>query len=85
MFLAASDDPAETVCQRENSARSGSEELTKKVRKAKVIRAFNTVPREVLFGVYEARRKAHRPSLVHCGDDEESKKVAGCVDPRCRF
>ena len=55
---------------------SGSEELAKKIPKAKIVCAFNTVPSEVLFGVYEARRKAHKPSLVYCGDDEASKNVA---------
>src|SRR5437870_13173612 len=55
---------------------SGSEELAKMVPKARVVSAFNTVPSEVLFGVYEARRKATRPSLVYCGDDESGKQVA---------
>ncbi len=31
---------------------------------------------EVLFGVFEARRKAARPSLVYCGDDASSKAIA---------
>ena len=34
------------------------------------------MPSEVLFGVYEAKRKATRPSLVYCGDDESGKAVA---------
>ena len=55
---------------------SGAEELAKKVPKAKVVCAFNTVPSEVFFGVYEAKRKAKRPSLVYCGDDAPSKEVA---------
>jgi 8-hydroxy-5-deazaflavin:NADPH oxidoreductase len=55
---------------------SGAEALAKKVPKAPVVCAFNTVPSEVLFGVYEARRKASRPSLVYCGDDARSKEVA---------
>jgi predicted dinucleotide-binding enzyme len=55
---------------------SGSEELAKMVPKARIVSAFNTVPSEVLFGVYEARRKAQRPSLVFCGDDAYGKKVA---------
>jgi 8-hydroxy-5-deazaflavin:NADPH oxidoreductase len=55
---------------------SGAEELARKVVKANVVCAFNTVPSEVLFGVYDARRKANRPSLVYCGDDAGSKKVA---------
>jgi predicted dinucleotide-binding enzyme len=38
--------------------------------------AFNTVPSEVLFGVYEAKRKANRPSLVYCGDDSSTKEIA---------
>ena len=55
---------------------SGAEELARKVPKAKVVCAFNTVPSEVLFGVYEARRKTNKPSLVYCGDDAPSKKIA---------
>lgn len=33
-------------------------------------------PSEVLFGVYERRRKAVGPSLVYCGDDPSSKGIA---------
>jgi hypothetical protein len=55
---------------------SGGEELKKRLPKARVVVAFNTVPSEVLFGVYEARRKARRPSLVYCGDDQAAKAVA---------
>src|SRR5207244_5649611 len=55
---------------------SGAEELAKRVPKARVVSAFNTVPSEVLFGVFEARRKASRPSLVYCGDDSKSKNTA---------
>jgi 8-hydroxy-5-deazaflavin:NADPH oxidoreductase len=55
---------------------SGAEELARKVPRAHVVCAFNTVPSEVLFGVYEARRKATRPSLVYCGDDKHAKKLA---------
>lgn len=55
---------------------SGAEELAKKVPKARVVSAFGTVPSEVLFGVFEARRKAKRPSLVYCGDDKKAKGVA---------
>lgn len=56
---------------------SGAEELAKKVRQAHVVSAFGTVPSEVLFGVFAARRrKAGRPSLVYCGDHEDSKEVA---------
>ena len=55
---------------------SGAEELAKKVPKARIVSAFNTVPSEVLFGVYEARHEATRPSLVYCGDDQGAKEVA---------
>ena len=55
---------------------SGAEELAKKVPTGKVVSAFGTVPSEVLFDVFDARRKATRPSLVFCGDDKKSKKVA---------
>jgi 8-hydroxy-5-deazaflavin:NADPH oxidoreductase len=55
---------------------SGAEELAKKVPRAKIVCAFNTVPSEVLFGVYEAKRKATRPSLVYCGDDQSAKDLA---------
>jgi predicted dinucleotide-binding enzyme len=30
----------------------------------------------VLFGVFEAKSKATRPSLVYCGDDQSAKDVA---------
>jgi predicted dinucleotide-binding enzyme len=55
---------------------SGAEELAKKVPDARVVCAFNTVPSEVLFSVFEDRRKATRPSLVYCGDDAGGKGVA---------
>ena len=54
---------------------SGAEALARKVRKARVVSAFNTVPSEVLFGVFHSRRKAP-PGLVYCGDDSSSKKTA---------
>jgi hypothetical protein len=55
---------------------SGAEELSKMIPKARVVSAFNTVPSEVLFDVFEARRKAAKPSLVFCGDDRSGKRVA---------
>jgi predicted dinucleotide-binding enzyme len=55
---------------------SGAEELAKIIPKARIVAAFTTVPSEVLFGVYEAKRKANRPSLVYCGDDRSAKAVA---------
>jgi predicted dinucleotide-binding enzyme len=55
---------------------SGAEDLAKKIPKSRVVSAFNTVPSEVLFGLYEAKRKTNRPSLVYCGNDESGKTVA---------
>src|SRR5437870_6118455 len=55
---------------------SGAEELAKKVPKARVVSAFNTVPSEVLFAVFEAKRKQDRPTPVYCGDDERAKDAA---------
>lgn len=55
---------------------SGAEELAKKIPKARIVSAFNTVPSEVLFGVYATKRRASRPSLVYCGDDSSSKRMA---------
>ncbi len=58
---------------------SGAEELAKKIPKARVVAAFQTVPSEVLFGVYEARRKARRPSLVYCGEECGKGVAAGLI------
>jgi len=55
---------------------SGAEELAKRLPEARVVSAFNTVPSEVLFGIFEARGAAPRPSLVYCGDDPDSKAIA---------
>ena len=58
---------------------SGAEALARKVRRAHVVSAFGTVPSEVLFRVFEARRKANRPSLVYCGDRRVAKEVAATL------
>jgi hypothetical protein len=58
---------------------SGAEELAKKVLKAKVVSAFGTVPSEALFGVFDARRRKNRPSMVYCGDDKGAKRVAATL------
>ncbi len=58
---------------------SGAEELARKIPKARVVAAFNTVPSEVLFDVYEGKRKASRPSLVYCGDDRRGKELAASL------
>jgi hypothetical protein len=58
---------------------SAAETLAQKLPKARIVCAFNTVPSEALFGVFEARRKAVRPSLVTCGDDAGAKAVAATL------
>lgn len=55
---------------------SGAEELARMLPKARVTSAFNTIPSEVLFGVFAARGKTPKPSLSYCGDDRGGKKVA---------
>ncbi|MFT3692819.1 MAG: NAD(P)-binding domain-containing protein [Kofleriaceae bacterium] len=46
---------------------SATEELTKRLPRARVVAAFGTIPSECLFGVYAGRKKAARPSLLHYG------------------
>jgi predicted dinucleotide-binding enzyme len=58
---------------------SGAEALAKKIPHAHVVSAFGTVPSEVLFGVFKAKRRAKRPSLVYCGDDKRAKRVAATL------
>jgi len=58
---------------------SGAETLAKKLRRAKVVSAFGTVPSEVFFGVFGARRRKNRPSLAYCGDDAAAKKVTATL------
>jgi predicted dinucleotide-binding enzyme len=55
---------------------SGAEALAKKIPRAHVVAAFNTVPSEVLFAVFDAKRRKNRPSLAYCGNHAPSKKVA---------
>jgi 8-hydroxy-5-deazaflavin:NADPH oxidoreductase len=59
---------------------SGAESLARKVRNADVVSAFGTVPSEVLFEVFAAKRRTRRrPSLLYCGDDEDAKEVAASL------
>ena len=44
-----------------------------------MVAAFGTIPSEVLFSVFAARRKARRPSLVYCGDDRNAKRLAATL------
>lgn len=55
---------------------SGAEELARMLPATRVVSAFNTIPSEVLMGVFAARRRTPRPGLVYCGDDPDSKDVA---------
>ena len=54
---------------------SGAEALKKKIPKALIVSAFNTVPSEVLFAVFEGAGGVARPSLLYCGDDAGAKAV----------
>jgi predicted dinucleotide-binding enzyme len=74
--LPMNEDDTELVVGRTTS---GAERLARKVPRAAVVSAFNTVPSEVLFGVFEARSHAPRPSLVYCGDDADAKQVANAL------
>src|ERR1700732_4935959 len=71
--LPMKDDDTELVIAQTSS---GAEALAKRVPKARVVSAFNTVPSEVLFGVFEARHKDRKPSLADCGGESSSRKIA---------
>lgn len=59
---------------------SGAEEFAKKTPGAHVVAAFNTVPSEVLFSVFEQKGRGTPLDLVYCGDDEAAKQVvAGLI------
>jgi hypothetical protein len=74
--LPMNEDDTELVVGRTSS---GAEKLARKVPRALVVAAFGTVPSEVLFGVFEARNRVPRPSLVYCGDDEGAKDLAATL------
>jgi predicted dinucleotide-binding enzyme len=71
--LPMNDDDTELVVGRTSS---GAEKLARKLRRSRVVSAFGSVPSEVLFGVFEARNRTPRPSLVYCGDDADAKDTA---------
>jgi hypothetical protein len=58
---------------------SGAEVLASKVPQAHVVSAFGTLPSEVFPKVFAARRDADRPSLLYCGDHDETKDVAATL------
>jgi 8-hydroxy-5-deazaflavin:NADPH oxidoreductase len=74
--LPMNDDNTELVVAHTSS---GAEELAKRIPGAQVIAAFNTVPSEVLFGVFNARGDPTRPSLVYCGGRQSGKHVAATL------
>ncbi len=58
---------------------SGAEALAKRLPGAQVVSAFGTVPSEVFFDVFDAKRKAKRSSLLYCGDHQAAKDVAATL------
>jgi hypothetical protein len=55
---------------------SGAEELPKKLPRSHVVAAFTTVLSDCFLGVYGARERPDRPSLIDYGDDTRAKQVA---------
>jgi 8-hydroxy-5-deazaflavin:NADPH oxidoreductase len=55
------------------------QKLKRLAREAHVVSAFGMVPSEVLFDVFESKRKARRPSLLYCGDHQDAKTVAATL------
>jgi len=55
---------------------SGSEVLAKRLPKARIVSAFNTVRVKCYLVFFEARRKNEPTQLVYCGDDPGSKVLA---------
>jgi len=58
---------------------SGAEDLARRYSTCPVVSAFGTIPSEVLFGVYEARRRSKRPSLIYCGDHRKANALAATL------
>ena len=61
---------------------SGAETLSARLRKAHVVSAFSTAPSEVLFSVFDKRKRKSRPVLRRSQGSEEDRSEA---DPRCRL
>jgi predicted dinucleotide-binding enzyme len=55
---------------------SGAETLAARLRRTHVVSAFSTAPSEVLFSVFENRKRKTRPDLVFCGNHKGAKKTA---------
>jgi hypothetical protein len=58
---------------------SGAEETARKAPGARVISAFGTVPSEVLFDVFAARKAGNGPQLMYAGDDARAKVQVGLL------
>lgn len=60
---------------------SGPEALAEKLPGARIVAAYNTVPGEILFPVFERRGSDwQRPDLIYAGDDAQAKAtVAGLI------
>jgi predicted dinucleotide-binding enzyme len=71
--LPMNDDDTELVVAHTSS---GAEDLQKRLPRAEIVSAFGTVPSEVLFDVFAAKRRSKRPSLVYCSDHERARSVA---------
>ncbi len=54
---------------------SGGERLAARLRRSHVVSAFSTAPSEVLFSVFEKRKRKTRPDLVFCGNNKAAKKT----------
>jgi len=57
-------------------ASSGAEALAQQVPRVAFVAAFNSVPSEVLFSIFEARGNATQPHLVCCGDTQTEERPA---------
>jgi predicted dinucleotide-binding enzyme len=66
-------------------ASSGAEKLAKMLPKARVVCAFNTVPSEVLFDVYEAQTQSHaaEPGVLRRRFGQQARRRG--ADPRHRL
>jgi predicted dinucleotide-binding enzyme len=58
---------------------SGAEALAKKMPGADIVAAFNNIPSEVLFDVFDARGKTAAPSMLYCGDTVAGKTIAATL------
>ena len=50
-------------------------ELAKRVPRAWVVAAFNTIPSEVLFSLFEWRGGSSSPDMLYYGDDRAARTV----------